>query len=464
MPSNHNLRPGILSATETLGQSIASLAPTAVPAMTVCQVFALSGNGSWLAYLIATICLALVAANINQFARKSASPGALYSYTVGVLPPIWSVIAAWSLVLAYIGTAIALTGGLTSYARIFLIAAGLPAIPNAVLTFVAIGGAGTLAYCDVTVSARLMLILQGVAVTIISVIVGCTLYSHSLRFDHDQIALTGVTASSLRLGLVLAIFGSVGFESATALGGEARNPFRSIPRAVMLTAVCAGLFFTVCAYAEVMAFHGESQPLDQSLAPLSVLAAKAKLPILGTLINLSAIISFFSCALACITASARVLFDMGRKGDLHAGFGNAHVQKRTPHRAVALATVAALIPGVLLASRGVSGFDINGWLGTVATYGFLVTYGSVCVAAPLYLRSRGELTISAVTISCAAMLVMIIAFAGSLYPVPPAPYSWLPYIFALILAIGVISSVRLRFRTARDATPTAISATVGSLN
>jgi len=38
-----------------------------------------------------------------------------------------------------------------------------------------------------------------------------------------------MTGSGLRLGLVLALFSSVGFESATALGSEARNPLKTIP-------------------------------------------------------------------------------------------------------------------------------------------------------------------------------------------------------------------------------------------
>lgn len=449
MASQSNLKSGILSPFETLGQSIANVAPTATPAMILSQVYALSGNGTWLAYLIATVGIALVAANINQFARNSASPGSLYSYIDHVLPSFWSVISAWSLVIAYICTATALTGGLTSYTNVFLHDLGWPTVSPALLTVLAIGVAGALAYRDVTVSARLMLSLEGIAIAIILVIVGCTLYLHGMRPDLDQFRLRGVTGGSLRLGLVLAIFSSVGFESATALGAEAHNPFKSIPRAVMLSAVCAGLFFTVCSYAEVLGFRGDSQTLDHSLAPLNVLALKAGLPVLGTLIDVSAVISFFSCALACITAAARILFDMGRKGDLHGAFGDAHSGNQTPHRAVVFATVFAIAPGVWLAVRGVPGFDINGWLGTLATFGFLVAYILVCIAAPFYLRSRGHLTASSIALSIGGVVVMLVAFEGSLYPVPAAPYAWLPYIFVLLLSAGVIPSVAFRLRSSR---------------
>ncbi len=450
MALKSNLKSGILSPVETLGQSIANVAPTATPAMIIGQVFALSGNGTWLAYAIATLGVALVAANINQFARNSASPGSLYSYTARVMPSFWSVTGAWSLVIAYIFTATALTGGLTSYANIFLLSFGKPAISPALLTILAIGTAGTLAYRNVTVSARLMLTFEAVAIAIIFVIVGCTLHAHGFQPDREQLLLHNVTGGSLRMGLVLAIFSFVGFESATSLGAEARNPLRSIPRAVMFSAVCSGFFFIVCSYAEVLGFRGETQPLDHSPAPLHVLALKAGLPFLGALIDVSAVVSFFSCVLACITAAARVLFDMGRQGDLHPAFGDAHHANRTPHRAVLFATILAMLPGVVLAWRGVAGFDINGWLGTVATFGFLVAYILVCVAAPFYLRSRSQLTVASIAVSSMAVAVMLVAFAGSIYPAPPAPYSWFPYLFVLVLAAGVASSLTLRFRAARD--------------
>jgi len=63
--SKNNLKTGVLSPLETIGQSIANVAPTATPALIISQVYGLSGNGTWLAYLIATVAAALVAANIN---------------------------------------------------------------------------------------------------------------------------------------------------------------------------------------------------------------------------------------------------------------------------------------------------------------------------------------------------------------------------------------------------------------
>jgi hypothetical protein len=57
----------------------------------------------------------------------------------------------------------------------------------------------------------------------------------------------------------------------------------------------------------------------------------------------------------------------------------------------------------------------------------------------------------AIILSGMAVAVMLVAFAGSLYPVPPFPYSWLPYIFAVLLTAGMASSFAVRSRSARVA-------------
>jgi amino acid transporter len=282
-----------------------------------------------------------------------------------------------------------------------------------------------------------MLWLEAGSVALISAVAIGIIVRHGWRLDIGQFTLRGVTPEKLRLGLVLAIFSSVGFESATSLGSEARNPLTSIPRAVKWSAALAGLFFFLCAYAEVLGFRGEPQTLDKSLAPLHVLAQKAGLPpLVGTLTDLGAVLSFFSCFLACITAAARVLFLMGRHGALHSVLGEAHAENQTPHRAVLLSSIAAFLPAGVMTLRGVNLFDIYGLVGTLATFGFVTVYILVSAAAPLYLRAQGRLTPRAIGISILAVLAMGAAMLGSLYPVPAPPYSILPYLYAGLLLIG----------------------------
>ena len=78
--SIHGLRSNCLSFSEVLAQSFAVIAPTTIPASNIGLIVALSGNGTWLSFVIGLVGLLLVSININQFASRSASPGSLYSY------------------------------------------------------------------------------------------------------------------------------------------------------------------------------------------------------------------------------------------------------------------------------------------------------------------------------------------------------------------------------------------------
>jgi amino acid transporter len=453
-PGSYGLKSGSLSASETLAQSIALIAPTGAPVMTVPLVFGLAGQGTAIAFLISTVTILLVALNINQFARISSSPGSLYNYIAEHMHPAFGVLAGWALVIAYVGTAAAVSAGVTNYANVILKDRfGVQAYPLLVTALV-VALSCYLAYRDVQISARMMLWLEAASVSLISVVAFSIILQHGWRVDWGQFTLQGVTPEKLRLGLVLAIFSSVGFESATSLGSEARNPLTTIPRAVKWSAILAGVFFFVCAYAEVLAFHGESQPLNLSLAPLHVLAQKAGLPpIVGTLTDLGAVVSFFSCFLACITAAARVLFLMSRHGTLHSILGGIHVQNQTPHSAVLLSSIAAFVPAAVMTLRGVSLFDIYGLVGTLATLGFVTTYILVSAAAPIYLRSQGRLTPQALGISILAILAMGAALLGSLYPVPPPPYSLLPYLYVALLLAGFAGSMIWSVRSPTFAVP-----------
>ena len=74
-------------------------------------------------------------------------------------------------------------------------------------------------------------------------------------------------------------------------------------------------------------------------------------------------------------------------------------------------------------------------MGSLGTYGFIVTYGLVCFALPRYLRNHhGIENLATKTIPWLAVLAMLAALVGNLYPVPEGPYGKLPYIYLAYLA------------------------------
>ena len=437
--AGYGLRREALSPLETLAQSISTIAPTVTPVATIPLVCALAGNGTWLAYVLATAAILLVAWCVGRFARYSSSPGSLYSYASMILPPWLAAAAAWSLLLAYVATGASVLAGFCHYANIMLRDVTGHSTSALLLAAIVTGGCMWIARRDVKISARLMLWIEAVSVTLIFIVVVLVQVRHGVHADPDQLRLRGVSGSGLRLGLVLALFSFVGFESATTLGAEARNPLKAIPRAVILSAVLSGAFFVFCAYTEVLGFRMAGQDLGSSEAPLHVLASVGGVRMLGLLIDAGALVSFFACVLACVTAAARVLLLMSHNGLTHGSLRAMHARNETPSGAIVVTGLAAFLPVAILGARGASGLDVYGWMGTLATYGFIVTYGLVCFALPGYLRDHhGIVNAATKTIPWLAFIAMLLALAGNLYPVPAGPYGKLPYIYLAYLAVVLL--------------------------
>jgi amino acid transporter len=129
---------------------------------------------------------------------------------------------------------------------------------------------------------------------------------------------------------------------------------------------------------------------------------------------------------------------MAHNGLAHDSLRSTHARNETPSRAVIVTGAAAVLPVVVLAARGKSGLDVYGWMGSLATYGFIVAYALVCVALPRYLRDHGVYRPGAQIIPAMACLAMLLALGGNLYPVPEGPYGQLPYIYLAYLLAGLL--------------------------
>ena len=435
----YGLHRGVLSPMETLAQSISAIAPSTSPALTIPLVFALAGNGTWFVYLLTTAAVLLVGFCISRFARMSASPGSLYSYTADTLPPWLGAIAAWALLLAYVATGASVAGATLYYGNVLLnqfFSWTMPGLPTLILVFVPVCA---IAYRDVKLSAEMMLWIEVISVSLIAIVLALLLFHYGLRLDREQVQLKDVNLKGLGPALVLAMFSFVGFESATTLGAEAHNPLKTIPRAVLQSAVVVGVFFMISAYSEVLGFHGEIRNLsDPAISPMHVLARKAGISPLGTAIDFGAFVAGFACVLACTTASARVMLRMAHGGLLPDILGQTHKRFGTPGAGVILSGLIMFAATAPLILNGVIGTDMYSWLGSISVFGFLTAYALVAVALPFARRALGQHSHIVAILSCLTVLVMIAGVFGTVYPVPDPPVRWFPYIYLVYIAFGMV--------------------------
>ena len=91
--------------------------------------------------------------------------------------------------------------------------------------------------------------------------------------------------------------------------------------------------------------------------------------------------------------------------------------------------------------------DEFNYAGTMGAFGFMGAYILITVAAPMYLAKIGQLKTKDTILCVAGLLLLAIPAIGSIYPVPPAPVNYFPYIFAGYVAIGVFRAVAFKVRS-----------------
>ena len=437
------LRKYCLSYTEVLAQSVSVIAPSTVPAAIVGLIFAAAGNGTWLSLMLGMIGMVLVSLNINQFARRSASPASLYSYIVKGLGPTSGVLGGWALLFGYVMTGMSTLCGFAIFVNVVLAPLGIH-VP--ILLSFAIGATAAcyVAYRDIQFSAKTMLYIEGTVLIAILALGVAVWWGKGFAIDTAQLTLEGATPKGVLMGVLLAVFAFSGFESSTSLGHEAKDPLATIPRSVIQSVVISGLVFVFMAYVVVLAFHGAEHDLAKTEAPLDELARAKGWGAMSMVVNLGILLSFFACTLACVNSTARIVFAMARHGLVAEVFGEAHQTNRTPYTAV---FVAALITFLLPAGLYLSGFSVfdgQGYFGTLCSFGFLLTYMLISIAAPTYLRSIGQLTPRAMVIAVLSVafvslpLLSTVGIPGSeLFSPPEYPDNLLSILFVIYMAVGL---------------------------
>ncbi len=429
------LRSGSLTFLEVLATSVALIGPSMTPILIAPYMFANAGNGTWLAYAFGGIMLVFVALNINQFARRSSSAGSMYVYVSENLGAMAGAIAGWSLLWAYGFVAAAVLGAMALFTNILLGPTGLQLPTLAIVVAIAFV-AWQAAYRGVQVSAIVMLVLEAISVAVICLLVAIVLVKHGPSIDTNQLTLKGGFPGGIGLAIMFAVFSFVGFESATAFGGEAKNPLVTIPRAVIGSVVFVSIFFIVATYAEILGLAHAAKPLDQQTFPLGTLADIFNAGYLRIPIAIGALCSAFSVCLACITTAGRVAYAMGSAGLLPPAFGRIEPKHDTPNVAVTIVTATTLLVAAASLLGRVSPIDIFNNCGTLSSFGFIVIYALISIAAGVYVKRQQELRWIDLAISAIAVVLLLVPTVWLFYSVPTPPQRWFVYYFLIFIAAG----------------------------
>ena len=161
--------------------------------------------------------------------------------------------------------------------------------------------------------------------------------------------------SFLFIQATVAILILVGFESVTSMGGEARNPAKHIPIAVLASLLIQGLVCYLIEYFAANYFLNSGYTMQTaagSAAPIGDMMIIVGDALLGQghgkyfmLVEaITVFLALIGTTLSCMNTGARVTYAMGKDDEAPEHFGILHAKSLTPRSAIwTLAVISAVI-------------------------------------------------------------------------------------------------------------------------
>lgn len=321
----------------------------------------IAGPAFLIGLFIAALAAACNALSSAQLAAEYPEVGGTYEYGYQVLNAWAGFAAGWMFLASKTAAAGTVAIGLAGYA-----AALLPGVPprwlavGAVIVFTAVN------YFGVRRSSRANMAIVAVSLgtLLLFVVVNTSAFRVANLRPFAPAGARGVLESA-----ALLFFAYTGYARIATLGGEVRDPRRTIPRAIIITIVGAVLLYFAVAIVAVGAVGAPA--LAATSAPLSA-AADASSPALVTVVSAGALTAMLGVMLSQLLGLSRMMFAMARRGDLPAALADVHPRYGVPGRAVLLIGAIAAVVAATGTLRGVA---------SAASFTILLYYGIANLAA-----------------------------------------------------------------------------------
>ena len=336
-----------------------------------------SGPAVVLSFTLAGVASIFAALCYSEFASLVPMAGSAYTYGYATLGELIAWIIGWDLVLEYALGAVTVAIGWSGYVVSFLhdvgidVPCALAAARGTMVTchdgtqvaaifnlpaVIIIGLVTTLLVIGIKESANFnnIIVFVKVAVVLLFIIFA----AHAINPDNwhpfippqtvkDGVAVPGEFGwSGVFTGAAIVFFAYIGFDAVSTAAQEAKNPQKDMPIGIIGSLlICTVLYIIVSGIATGVMSYKELNVPD----PIAVVADRAGLGWMSTLIKLGAIAGLSSVILVMLLGQSRVFYSMSRDGLLPAFVNKVHPKFQTPYltsivTGVAVAFFAAILP------------------------------------------------------------------------------------------------------------------------
>src|SRR3954452_5238196 len=311
--------------------------------------------GIWL-WILAAVGQTLVALVVAQFAARIALTGSSYQWASRLASPkggwLFGWLTFWFLAIAVV----AIDNALASQALMPLLGMGSDEDTARVLTVVIL----VLQAVLVIASTRLLgLITSGavgveLAIVAVLVITLAAVMVFTGSGDLGNLTSRGITSGDsnyfaigggLMAGMIMGLTTLVGFDSAANLAEEAKDPFRSVPRAIVASVVAAGVLGLLFLIALTIAIK-DVPAVTNSGSPVAAIIRSQLGAVTERILLAGLTFAMFGAGMVVMAACSRQVFAMARdeRFPAHALMRRVNARTQTP----VPATILILVVGVVL--------------------------------------------------------------------------------------------------------------------
>jgi putrescine importer len=325
-----------------------------------------SGGRLSVAYLVTLAAMVFTARSYARMAAAYPVAGSTYAYTQRTFGAPVGFLAGWSLLLDYLFLP------MLNYLVIGIyLNAAIPAVPAWVFILVTILVVTALNIVGVVSVARANMLIIAVQTVFIGVfiVLSCVTLSHSGKVDLlAPLAGDGSAPglSPVLAGAAILCLSFLGFDAVSTMSEEAKEPTRSVPKAIMIATVVCGVLFVVLSYISQLVFPS-NKFTDVDSGSLDVMTTAGG-QFLSTFFTAAYVAGALGSAITSQASVARILYAMGRDGILpRRVFGHVSVRFSTPTWAILVVSVISL---------AAIWIDL-GTLASIVSFGALVAFSAV---------------------------------------------------------------------------------------
>jgi APA family basic amino acid/polyamine antiporter len=365
------------------------------------RVYALAGVHSLLAYLVCAVPVFLIILCFAEVSSRFKDTGGPYLYARATFGPIVGFEIGWLTWLARLTGFAALCNLFVDYLGYFLPAfesgPGRVVVITVVVSFLA--GANLVGVRLASLVGNIFTVGKIVPLVLL-VVVGFFFINPESYSSAAPPSYTAFSASVLLL-----VFAFTGFENAVIPAGEALDPRRHLPFALL-----TGTVIAVVLYISIQAVCiGILPELARSQRPLADVGNRVFGMPGAAVIALGALISVTGTMNAIMLAAPRLLFAMAEQGQLPPTVSAVHKRFHTPHVAI------------LFSAAGMLALTLSGTFASAAILSTtirLTTYAVTCAALPVLRRRSGHVQApfaapAGGTVSVVALILIAWLFSSS---------------------------------------------------